>query len=162
MRFRIGLLATLRRLPLNQRGSSAIELGFCLPLIAGMIVPMTDLGMGAYTQMQLQAATQAGAEYAAIKGFNGTNITTAVNSATALTGISFTNSSPSQSCSCITGTAVVAASPAGGPPCTQTCPNGTVGTFVNVSTQVTYNALFDYPGLGKSFTLTAQSNVRIK
>jgi len=48
----------------ERKATSAIELALVLPLIAGMIVPLTDLGMGAYTKMQVQNAAQAGADYA--------------------------------------------------------------------------------------------------
>jgi hypothetical protein len=156
-----------------REGASAVELAICFPLIAGLIIPVIDLGMGAYTQMQVANAAQAGAEYAAVRGFNIANIVNTVASATNLPGIQpnpnqlvsgvFTPTpAPSQSCSCISGTAIVPALPAGSPPCSQTCPNGNVGIFVTVTAQASYATLFSYPGIPSPLTLTAQSIIRVK
>jgi hypothetical protein len=152
----------LKRLAAARGGTSAVELALCLPLVAGMIVPLTDLGMGAYTQMQVVSAAQAGAMYAAQSGFNSAAITTAVTNATGLGAITATPA-PSQSCECISGTNITAAVPAGGPPCTQVCASGTAGTFVTVSAQATYTTLFDYtPIVPHTVTLTSQAVIRIK
>jgi Flp pilus assembly protein TadG len=162
MKLPMKLLQVLKSIARDRTGTSAIELGLCLPLVAGMIIPLTDLGMGAYTQMQVTNAAQAGAEFAAANGFNGTNITTVVANATSLGGAVTATPSPSQSCSCVSGAVISAAAPAGGPPCTQTCPSGTVGTFVTVSAQASYTPLFNYPGIGSPLTLTSQAVIRIK
>jgi len=156
------ILGAVRRAIADRRGTSAIELALCMPVIVGMIIPMADLGMGAYLQMQVQNAAQAGAEYAGRSGFNVSGIETAAQAATGLgNGITFP-SAPSQSCSCISGTNVVAATPASGPPCTQSCGSGSVGTYVTVSTQYLYTTLFPYPALPSPVTLTAQATIRIK
>lgn len=149
----------LRRFLRDRAGTSAVELGLCLPLVAGMIIPLTDLGMGAYTQMQVVNAAQAGAEYAGTSGFNSANITNAVTNATSLPGVSATPA-PAQSCNCVTGTTVGPS--LGTPPCAQTCTSGTVGTFVTVGAQATYTTLFNYPGISSPMTLSAQTVIRIK
>jgi len=163
------LLHTLRDLITKRDGASAVELAICLPLIAAIIVPLTDLGMGAYTQMQVANAAQAGAEYAAAKGWNSDNIVTMVANATNLAGIQPNPSqkpayspAPAQSCSCVSGTTITAATPASAPPCSQTCPSGSVGTFVTVTAQASYTPLFSYPFISSPVTLTAQSVIRIK
>ncbi len=145
----------------NREGTSAIELALTLPVIAAMIVPLTDLGMGAYTKMQVVNAAQAGAEYAAAKGasnYNATNISTAVTSATGLSGITATPA-PAESCGCVSGTTI---SNLGAPPCSTSCASGTDGTFVTVSAQANYTPLFPYPGIASPVTLTATSVVRIQ
>lgn len=152
-------IRTLRRFVRNRSGTSAVELALCLPLLAGMIIPLTDLGMGAYTQMQVANAAQAGAEYAGAVGFSSANIVSAVTNATSLPGVTATPA-PSQSCNCVTGTTVGAS--LGTPPCAQICASGKVGTFVTVSAQATYTTLFDYPAISSPLTLTAQSVIRIK
>jgi Flp pilus assembly protein TadG len=153
-------LRTLLSFARNRKGTSAVELALCLPLLAGLVVPLTDLGMGAYTQMQVGNAAQAGAEYAGVVGFNSTNIASAVTNATSLPGVTATPT-PSQSCNCVTATGTVGPSQ-GTPPCAQTCASGKIGTFVTVSAQATYTTLFDYPGISSPLTITAQSVIRIK
>ena len=59
-------------------GMAAIEFGILAPLLAGILVPVTDLGMCFYQKMQVQAAAQAGAQYAAAHGWNSTAIQNAV------------------------------------------------------------------------------------
>ena len=79
-----------RKLLRRRDGTSAIELALILPVIAAMIVPLADLGMAAFTKMEVQNAAQAGADYAlknASGTFNATNIGTAVTSATALIAV---------------------------------------------------------------------------
>lgn len=151
-------VSCLRSFLWNRDGASAIELAICLPLIATMVMPIADLGMGAYAKMQVQDAAQAGAAYATRYGFNQTNITTAVTSATAMSGISATPA-PSEFCGCVSGTTV---SNVGTLPCTQTCTNGTVGTYVNVNAQANYSTLFPYPGLTSPVTLSSAAQVRIQ
>ncbi len=170
------LIRAVGRLGRAREGTSAVELAICLPLIAGFIIPIIDLGMGAYTQMQVANAAQAGAEYAAVRGFNVTNIVNAVGGATNLSGIEPNPSqgtpspAPTQSCSCVnvnvihgvTTTTIDPATPASSPPCSQTCPQGNVGIFVTVTAQASYTTLFDYPGISSPLTLTSQSIIRVK
>lgn len=162
------LVRGIQRFIRNRAGTSAIELAFCMPLIAGMIVPLTDLGMGAYTQMQVINAAQAGAEYAAqmgLAGYSPTNIGYAVANATGLSGVTVPAASPvTESCGCVDATSNAITNITGTPPCSSSsCPSGSVGTFVTVTAQATYTTLFDYtPVLPNAVTLTAQSVVRIK
>ena len=165
----VKLPTALRSLWRGREGMAAVELGLFLPMFTAMLIILTDVGMGAYTQMQLYDAAQAGAEYAGAVGFNAANIETAVQSATSLSGITFPTTgpnpvNPAQTCECLgTGGTLSAATPAGGPPCTQTCPNGgTVGTYVTITAQTQYTMLFNYPGLSNPLTLTAQAMIRIK
>lgn len=155
---RIGWLRFLWR---NCEGTSAIELALILPVIAAMIVPLTDLGMGAYAKMQVQNAAQAGAEYAAknaSSGFNATNISTAVTNATGMGGIS-ANPAPSESCACVSGTTITDTT---APPCSTGCASGSEGIFVTVNAQATYTTLFPYPGIASPLTLNATSVVRVQ
>lgn len=151
----------LRNFWRNREGASAIELALTLPVIAAMIVPLTDLGMGAYTKMQVVNAAQAGAEYALAKGasnYNATNISSAVTSATGLSGVS-ASPAPAEACGCITGTTITNE---GAPPCSTVCASGTDGLFVTVGAQATYTTLFPYPGISSPLTLSATSVVRIQ
>ena len=75
-------------------GSVSVELAGALTLIAALFLPMIDLGMGTYAQIQVQDAAQAGAEYASVHGFSASGISGAVTSAT---GLSTINATPAPS-----------------------------------------------------------------
>jgi Flp pilus assembly protein TadG len=148
----------MRALTRSRDGTSAIELAIILPIIVAMIVPLTDLGMGAYAKMQVQNAAEAGAEYAAKNGFNAANIGTAVTSATSMSGLS-ANPAPSQSCACVSGTTITNTT---APPCSTGCASGSEGVFVTVNAQASYTLLFPYPGITSPVALNATSVVRIQ
>jgi Flp pilus assembly protein TadG len=172
MRFRNILTSQMKARRLRafwreRKATSAIELALVLPLIAGMIVPLADLGMGAYTKMQVQNAAQAGADYAlknAGSAFNATNIGNAVTSATSLSGVVANQPAPpSEVCHCVDssgGSPVLDSGSA--PPCTGSCTSGTMGTYVVVNARASYTPLFPYPMIPSSITFTATSTVRIQ
>ena len=156
MRQHKSFIERFQRLFGDPRGSVSVELGIVLSLLTVMVIPTVDIGMGAYTQMQVANAAQAGAEYAAVNGWNSGNVSTAVTSATSLGGIS-ASPAPTETCGCVTAGAVVAAT------CGATCSNGnTAGSFVTVNAQATYTTLFSYPGLPSPMTMTSTSTVRIQ
>jgi len=147
----------------ERKATSAIELALILPVIAAIIVPLTDLGMAAYTKMEVQNAAQAGADYAlknAQSGFNSTNISTAVTSATGLSGVS-ASPAPSESCACVGGTPAVITNTTA-PPCVTGCGSGNEGVYVSVSAQASYTPLFPYPTIPSAITFNATSTVRIQ
>jgi Flp pilus assembly protein TadG len=160
-----GLLQKLQRLARSSEGSAIIELGFILPIVAGMIVPVVDLGMGAYNQMQLQNAVQAGAGTALTNGFNPNTITTVINAnGASLAGL--TIAPPTQKCGCAKTDGTIVFSTTQSPPtCNPPCPTGGVGnmgTYITVSATANYVPLLTYPVIGNSVTLSAQSVVRIQ
>jgi Flp pilus assembly protein TadG len=73
-------LAPLRR----KSGNAAIEFALIAPILAAMLVAMTDLGVAIYEKMQIRAAADAGVQYAVAKGWNSTAIQNAVTSATSM------------------------------------------------------------------------------
>src|SRR5579863_536415 len=100
MSFSSRLWRVLKSFAPSRGGSAAIELGLLLPMIAGMVVPLADLGMGAYAEMQLQNAVQAGAGNALTNGFNPNTITSIVQTnAASLSGLNVTPA-PKQQCGC--------------------------------------------------------------
>jgi Flp pilus assembly protein TadG len=145
-------LAPLRR----KSGNAAIEFALIVPILAAMLVAMTDLGVAIYEKMQIRAAADAGVQYAVAKGWNSTAIQNAVTSATSMSGVS-ASPVPVQSCGCASGTTIAPAA------CGSVCASGAAaGTYVTVNAQVQYATLFDYPGLPNPMTLSAQSTVRIQ
>jgi Flp pilus assembly protein TadG len=136
-------------------GTAAVEFSIAVPMLAIIFVPMIDIGMAVYQQMQVQDAAQAGAQYAMAHGWNSSAIQNAVTSATTLSVSA--SPSPSKSCGCPDGSSVSAAG------CGSTCADGqTAGTYVTVGAQATYTPLLPYPTMGSSVTLSSQTTARIQ
>ena len=146
---------SIARLWSDQGAITAVELALVaafvlVPLLLGTV----ELGRNILTRMQLDNAASAGVEYAiaaaaAGQPFNATSISTAVTSATSLTGSTVgmvtpitATPAPSQACMCPTVTGLVAAS--GTPPsCSGTCSSGGApGTYVTVTAATSYTPLF--------------------
>lgn len=137
-------------------GAAAVEFALAATMLMFVLTPMVDLGMAYYQQLQVEDAAQAGAQYAAAKGWNSTGIQNAVTSAATNLTIS-ANPAPSESCGCPSGTSVAAAT------CSTSCSNGqTAGTYVTINAQASYTPILPYSFFGSSSTLTATSIVRIK
>jgi Flp pilus assembly protein TadG len=136
-------------------GNAVIEFSIAAPVLAVILVPLIDIGMAVYQQMQVQDAAQAGAQYAMAHGWNSSSIQSAVMSATALSVSA--SPAPSKTCGCPDGSSVSAAT------CGSTCSDGQkAGTYVTVGAQATYTPLFPYPTMGNSVTLSAQTTARIQ
>jgi len=137
-------------------GIAAIEFAVLGAVLCLIVVAIGDLGLGFYSYMQVQNSAQAGAQYAAVHGYNSTSITNAVTNATSVTGIAATPA-PQSFCGCVVGSAVTTAT------CGSVCANGmSAGTYVSVSAARTYSTLISYPGFPASYSQTATSTVRIK
>jgi Flp pilus assembly protein TadG len=140
----------------HRGGTSAVEFGLTVTFLTAIIVPSVDLGMGAYTQMQVRNAAEAGAEWAIRnQNFDQTAITSAVTGATAISVSA--NPVPAKFCGCLSGSPASVASAS----CGTTCADGaTAGLYATVNAQATYTPLFPYPVLGQTMTMSAQSTVR--
>src|SRR6185312_12645479 len=92
----------------NDSGVAAIEFAVLGAVLCLIVVAIGDLGMGFYSYMQVQNSAQAGAQYAAVHGFNSANISNAVTNATSTTGIT-ASPAPQQFCGCVSGTTVTTA-----------------------------------------------------
>lgn len=137
-------------------GAAAVEFALAATIIMIVLTPVLDLGMAFYQQLQVQDAAQAGAQYAAAKGWNSTGIQNAVTSASSNLTIS-ASPAPSETCGCPNGTSIVAAS------CGSACTNGqSAGTYVTVNAQASYSPILPYSFFGSSTTLSATSVVRVK
>lgn len=138
------------------QGVAAIEFAIMVASLATMMVCLADLGIGLYRKMQVQNASQVGAQYALLHGYSASSISNAVTAATNYSGIT-ASPSPTQFCGCPSNTAITTIS------CSSKCADGsTPGTYVSVSAQATYTTIISYPMLPNNFTLTGQSTVRIQ
>ena len=137
-------------------GAAAVEFGFLIPIFGLMIISVTDIGLSAYRKMQVEVAAQAGAQYAMVYGFDASAISTAVTSASSATTVTATPS-PTKYCGCSTGSSISTVS------CGTTCPGGAIaGTYTTVSAQGSYSTILDYGVAPSTYTLSAQSTVRLQ
>lgn len=138
------------------RGGPLVEFALIAPLLVLFLVAVGDLGFAAYDLLQVQAAAEAGAQYAARNTWNAGAIAGAVTSATGVNGISATPA-PSQLCGCPDGGNLTQTS------CGNTCPSGSLaGLYASVSAQLQYRAVLPYPGLPSPLTLTGQAYRRLR
>jgi Flp pilus assembly protein TadG len=140
----------------NESGIAAIEFAVLGAFLCLLVVGVGDLGLAFYSNMQVQNSAQAGAQYAAVHGFDATLVSNAVTNATSVTGIT-ASPAPTQFCGCVTGATMATAT------CGTTCANGmSAGTYVSVSAARTYSTLITYPGFPASYSQAATSTVRIQ
>jgi Flp pilus assembly protein TadG len=148
-------------------GVALVELAIIAPVIAILIIGISDIGLFAFRQMQVQHAAQAGARYASAHTYNSSLISSAVQYDETTFTITVPPNTPVQFCGCPTATGLTNV---GTPPCSSTCAvGGVAGTYVTVSAQATYNPVVVTTILGSSsifgassHTLTASATVRIE
>jgi len=153
-------LARMRKLTLSARnddqGLSGIEFALIAPVLILSFIATADFGLAIYAKMEVENAAQAGTEYAARNGYTNSSISSAVTSATSLSGLS-ANPAPTEFCGCPSTSGVTTAT------CGTNCASGAVaGTYVSSSAQATYSTIISYPGIPNSYTFSSTSTVRIK
>lgn len=154
-------------------GSVAVEFAIIAPLVLALILPVADLGALVYTQMQVQLAAQAGAEYAAAHAWDPTGIQAAVTSATPLTQTAGLTITPQpftaqnvQFCGCVTGTSLTQTwqpCPNPRPICANGAPPPQSGVYYTIGATANYTTLtgMQYPWLS-NHTVSAQTTVRVQ
>lgn len=141
-------------------GVAAIELAMVSPLLITGVLGAGELGITIFRQTQVSFAARAGADFALAHGFNATEVSNAIVTATTYTAITATPA-PKQFCGCPSATGVSVAS--GAPPCTAVCSDGfNAGTYVQANSQVQFSPVIPNPWQSSTVTLTAQATVRIK
>ena len=146
----------VRAAAVDIRAVAAIEFAIIVPVLLFMMIAVVDFGMAIYSNMQVQNAAQAGAQYAIAHGFNANSISQAVTSATNLPGITV-SAGPTKFCGCPSSAGVTNTA------CNSICSGGaTPGTYVTVSAQGSYTTIVPYPMIPSNFTFTSPSTVRIQ
>ncbi|MDE2183979.1 MAG: pilus assembly protein [Alphaproteobacteria bacterium] len=135
-------------------GAAAIEFAIIGSVLVMLLVCGVDFGLAFYSDMQVQASAEAGAQYAALHGYNSSAVSTAAVDATPTMGISATSS---EFCGCASGSGVSSAI------CQTTCSDGTTaGIYVSVTASRAYSTLLSYPMVPASYSQTSTSTVRIQ
>lgn len=144
------------RLILSEDGVSTIEFAFVATVLSTLLLGVIDFGVGFWQQMELANAVNAGAKYVMSNGYDSASVSTAVTSATNLSGVT---ASSSTACGCPTTSGVQLVSGTY-PSCSSSCSSVTGGAgtsvpYVTVSGSVSYSTLFTWPGISNPMTLTA-------
>jgi Flp pilus assembly protein TadG len=155
-RMRFALARAISDFAAARRGLAAIEFAIIAPVMAMMVMCAVDLGLAINRHMQVEDAAQAGAEYAALHGFNATSISSAVTSAASWTGVS-ASPAPTEFCGCPGASSITAAT------CGTTCPSGNAAAvYVTVGAKGTYSTVVHYPMLPSTFAFASTSTMRIQ
>lgn len=120
----------MMRLLRSRRGSAALEFALLIPMIAGILVALTDWGLAIEQRLRLQSAARAGAEVAMVRPTDTAGISSAIMGAVPdMTALSVTNSGVWCECSGAVMTS-----------CTTSC-TGTFGRFVRVGATNPYTPI---------------------
>lgn len=132
-----------------------MEFAFLAPVLCLLTAGTIDAGLFILRSMEVNAAAQAGADFALVNGWNAAGIQTAVQTATDSPLAITATPAPSLMDGCVSGDAVVAA---GG----TTCPDGeAAGRFVTVDARAPFTTFMPWPGLDSHTEITARARVRI-
>ena len=139
----------------DRKGVAALELALLAPVLLLLLMGIFDVGQLTYTDMQVNAAANAGAQYVYSNGCASTQgIATAVTSATILS----VTANPSPVCPvyyCATNGALVSSTSGA------TCPSGEkAGAYATVSAQAAFTPVAPWSGLVLPTTLSASSAIR--
>lgn len=133
-------------------GIVAIEFALVAPLILLLLAGALDFGRLVRTSVCVADAARAGAQYGSLTFANSSDIsgmqTAALNAAPDVTGMTAT---AVKSCQCPGGASVS---------CGGSCTGGKMMVYVQVTAQVTCNAVFSYPGLPFSGAVSSRASMR--
>jgi len=117
----------------DERGSAAVEFALIASLLVFLLMLVSDVSLAITARMENGNAARAGAEYAAINGWNSSGIVAAATSATWLSP----TVTPTQSCGCASASGIVAQT------CGTTCAaGGNAGVYVTVKATASYTPVF--------------------
>jgi Flp pilus assembly protein TadG len=151
----VRLRADIRRLRRDEAGASAVEFALLAPVLCLLAAGVIDTGIYIVRTMEVNAAAQAGADFALANGWNAAGVAAAVQNATNSPLAITANPAPTLTNGCLQNGAVVQA--AG-----QLCPDGeAAGQFVTVEARAPFTTLMPWPGLETHNQISARAQVRI-
>jgi Flp pilus assembly protein TadG len=148
---------SLRRLPvLGDAGIAAVELALATPMLVLLMVGGFDFGRAIYEEYRLEAAAQAGVQYATASSANLSNSSGVIAAARADASDTANNLTiTSGQCTCPTGTTLCSTG--------STCTGSTVsGTYQKVTVSESYSTIMTYGFVSNPFTLKAHATVRVQ
>jgi Flp pilus assembly protein TadG len=146
------------KLATSENGSGLIELALMLPLMASVVVCLTDYAFWAQKSMQLQTAADEGAVYGTIPG-NATNTTMM----TEIANYDATGSLSGSSGVTVSSNLIYTCTPGGAHVTSATLCSGVAPLqYVQVSVQSTVSALLRDPGVPSSLALSGWASYRVE
>lgn len=138
-------------------GMAAVEFAIGASFLIMLVTGLYDFGRASWHRMEVAAAAQAGAVYAAGNGFNSNGIVASVLGATTYSTVTATPA-PTMQCGCPAGGSGVTAAA-----CGSACAvGGIAGYYVRVNARGTYNFVFPYPGVPQPVVMTASTYVKLQ
>jgi Flp pilus assembly protein TadG len=159
----------------RQSGQALIEMAFVVPLLLLLVLGVIEIGRYAYIAILVGNAARAGADYGAqssAQSVDTTGIqnaayydfaggTTSSSSANGLSRSTLTVTSV-VACGCDSGGAITSAGcTTGVNPTAGACTTGNWIVFVSVTASGTFNALFSYPGIPTSITISRTATIPV-
>jgi Flp pilus assembly protein TadG len=143
---------------LSDKGQSAVELAFLVPIVALLLLVIADFGRVFFISVAVNNAARAGAQYGS------QSVTTAADSAGMVAAASADaknirnwNTPTASQCTCAVSSPQTVALCA-----SSYCTDTATATYVKVNTSATFNTLLNYPGITHSFTLTGQAIMQVQ
>jgi Flp pilus assembly protein TadG len=164
----------MKRMRRKQSGQALVEFAFVLPLLMVLALGVIEVGRYAYIAILLGNAARAGVAYGAQSVAFAAD-TTGIRSAAyydfagTTSGSTGTNGLPYSSltvtssfaCGCDSG-GTITSQTCSGTTTAGTCPGGGHWVIVlSVTASGTYNALFNYPGIPTSMTISRTASMRV-
>jgi Flp pilus assembly protein TadG len=136
-------------------GTALIEFAVIAPLLFLFMIYIMDFGLFIWTEMEVQNAVQAGAQFAIANGYSSSAITSAVQNVTTFTTIR-ASPAPTQFYGCPSNSGVTSVAQG------SICGDGAgAGQYVTVSASATYNTLIiSNIFTSSTYPLTATATVR--
>ena len=142
------------RVKSGSRGQAAVELALVVPIIAMILLVVTDYARVFFMSIEVDNAARAGVAYGIASSANNTDLTgmqtAANNDGVDVPGLS---SVASEYCVCSKHTKFT---------CGKSPACGDQATYVEVDTSATFHTLFNYPGIPHSIQLNGSAIMRAK
>ena len=138
----------------DRSGAAAIEFALLFPVLAVLLAGIIDFSRLISHRMQVQAAAQAGADYAILHGWNQLGVSRTI-AATSPIGIT-ADPAPRLISACLSGVNLVET-------LTPTCPSGLyTGKYVFASARAQFRPLMPWPSLALPDTIVATALTRVQ
>lgn len=149
------------RLAVARRGIAATEFAISAAFLVLAMTALYDFGRASWRKLEVTAAAQAGAVYAAANGMNITGITAAIAAATNTNTITATPA-PTMSCGCPNGTSGITPTA-----CNATCPGTSnpaqlAGYYATISARGSYTFMFRYPYVTSPLVISARTVLKLQ
>lgn len=150
----------------RQSGQSLMEFAMLLPILLALSIGVIEIGRYAYISILVSNAARAGAAFGSLslsRSADPSGISTAANNDFANNGQTGLRVSSSDSCGCDSAGTITSQA------CTSTsttlpasyCSSGHWVVRVNVTASGTFNALFHYPGIPASMTVSKTATLTV-